>query len=899
AVGATRTTTITYTITDNEGGTDTATVTVTVTGTNDAPVSTPLGNITNDDADVVSVDVSGSFSDPDATDVLTFSATGLPPGLGIDPASGVISGTIAPNASVTGPYTVIVTATDPSGATTSETYTWTVNNPAPDAVDDVLVVSENATGAGDVIANDSDPDGDTLVVSAVNGVAGNVGAAVAGSNGGTFTVAANGSYSFDPSGDFDDLAVGATRTTTITYTITDNQGGTDTATVTVTVTGTNDAPVSTPLGNITNNDADVVSVDVSGSFSDPDATDVLTFSATGLPPGLTIDPASGVISGTIAPNASVTGPYTVIVTATDPSGATTSETYTWTVNNPAPDAVDDVLGVLENATGAGDVLGNDSDPDGDTLVVSAVNGVAGNVGNAVAGSNGGTFAVAANGSYSFDPSGDFDDLAVGATRTATITYAITDNQGGTDTATVTVTVTGTNDAPVAGNDTFTVNEDGSTTIDLLGNDFDTDGDGLTVVLLDGQPVSPGVPIALADGSGVVVIDATGQATFSPAPDFNGPVTFTYGVDDGHGGTSTAIVDGIVVPVNDPPIAMTDVAQSPEGDPVVVDVLANDTDIDGDSLVVVDAASPNGTVVINPDGTITFTPDPSFSGVATVTYTVSDGNGGQDVATVLIDVDVIDHVDLPGPVPVTPPLPLPDIGSSLAVTGVVVDTVNGISQLNSIAGSLGVDNVVVAAANGIQSLGGIGEIGADGKTISSVLAQQELSRLSAIGEQYLGLQSGSTWDVRGLTGFSLRFQLGADGAGFDGDELVVESLVRERVLILHLGTRFSDFGSRAVEYRVTQSDGRPLPAWLDRVGRDVIVGQRPASVETLQIKVTAVSADGASVTRNVTIEAVTGEIQPLASTNTNVVPNMFSDELHRRNDQGRQDVDTLYRALRSR
>ena len=244
---------ITVNVTNATFGTtsNTAVSTIHVTAVNDAPVSTPLGNLTNDDADVVSVDVSGSFSDPDATDVLTFSATGLPPGLTIDPASGVISGTIAPNASVTGPYTVIVTATDPSGATTSETYTWTVNNPAPDAVDDVLVVSENATGAGDVIANDSDPDGDTLVVSAVNGVAGNVGAAVAGSNGGTFTVAANGSYSFDPSGDFDDLAVGATRTTTITYTITDNQGGTDTATVTVTVTGTNDAPVSTPLGNIT------------------------------------------------------------------------------------------------------------------------------------------------------------------------------------------------------------------------------------------------------------------------------------------------------------------------------------------------------------------------------------------------------------------------------------------------------------------------------------------------------------------------------------------------------------------------------------------------------------------------------------------------------------------------
>jgi VCBS repeat-containing protein len=221
----------------------------------------------------------------------------------------------------------------------------------------------------------------------VNGVAGNVGSAVAGSNGGSFNVAADGSYTFVPGSDFDDLAVGETRTTTITYTITDGEGGTDTATVTVTVTGTNDAPTSTALADLVNDDADAVSVDVSGSFSDTDASDVLTFSATGLPAGLSIS-NTGVISGTIDNSASASGPYSVTVTATDASGATTQQTFTWTVSNPAPDAVNDILGVTENASGSGDVIANDSDADDDTLTVSAVDGVAGNVGSAVAGSNG-------------------------------------------------------------------------------------------------------------------------------------------------------------------------------------------------------------------------------------------------------------------------------------------------------------------------------------------------------------------------------------------------------------------------------------------------------------------------------------------------------------------------------
>ncbi|MCB1520481.1 MAG: cadherin-like domain-containing protein, partial [Hyphomicrobiaceae bacterium] len=210
---------ITYTITDNEGGTDTATVTVTVTGTNDAPVSTPLGNLTNDDADVVSVDVSGSFSDPDATDVLTFSATGLPPGLTIDPASGVISGTIAPNASVTGPYTVIVTATDPSGATTSETYTWTVNNPAPDAVDDVADVIDGEPTVIDVLANDRDGGGDIDELTVVS----------ASAEHGVVTINPDGTITYEP-------AYGYEGEDVIVVEISDGEGGFATAVVTLKVT---------------------------------------------------------------------------------------------------------------------------------------------------------------------------------------------------------------------------------------------------------------------------------------------------------------------------------------------------------------------------------------------------------------------------------------------------------------------------------------------------------------------------------------------------------------------------------------------------------------------------------------------------------------------------------------
>ena len=292
-------------------------------------------------------------------------------------------------------------------------------------------------------------------MSLVNGVAGNVGNTVAGSNGGSFTINSDGSYSFTTGTDFDDLAVGETRDTALTYTILDADGAASTATVTVTVTGENDAP--TLVGSIptqTNDDSDPVSIDISGFFADGDATDVLTFIDGGtLPPGLSLDPLSGLITGTLDNSASAGGPYSVSITADDGNGGTTTQTFDWNVNNPGPLATDDALASTENGSLSGNVMtvdngnGIDGDPDGDPIAVIQVVGLGGSVGTAVTGSSGGQFTINADGSYSFDPGVDFDDLGVGQSRTTAVTYTIADSDGATHLATVTVTVTGENDAP--------------------------------------------------------------------------------------------------------------------------------------------------------------------------------------------------------------------------------------------------------------------------------------------------------------------------------------------------------------------------------------------------------------------------------------------------------------------
>ncbi len=344
---------VTYTISDGNGGTDMATLALTMTPTNDPPViinpnnpGSPLDPIeavdplniipdvvTSDSLTPPTIDVSDFVVDPEG-DILTYTATGLPPGLTLDPATGIISGTLPPDASQGGEngdgvYLVTVNIDDGEGNETTTTITYTIGNPQPVATIDATAIDEDTVATGNVLSNDSDTDGDPLVVSAVSG--GVVGQPIAMPFG-TIVLNADGTYTFTPNDTANALPAGEIVTEQITYTVSDGNGGTDTATLTITITGTNDAPVAADLPDRFNLEGDNAEIDISKAFTDPDG-DPLAFSATGLPPGLTIDPVMGVISGEIAVGAAEEGPYTVTVTADDGKGGLITVTFTYTVDN--------------------------------------------------------------------------------------------------------------------------------------------------------------------------------------------------------------------------------------------------------------------------------------------------------------------------------------------------------------------------------------------------------------------------------------------------------------------------------------------------------------------------------------------------------------------------------------
>ncbi|MCB1204977.1 MAG: putative Ig domain-containing protein, partial [Verrucomicrobiae bacterium] len=256
------------------------------------------------------------------------------------------------------------------------------------------------------------------------------------------------------------------------------------------VNGVNDTPVA--VGTISDqddNDSDSVSVDMSGYFADPDAGATLTYTASGLPPGLSIDLDTGIISGTLDSSASAGGPYLVQVTAEDENGASLTRSFTWNVSNPGPVAGDDDFDtVLESGVVVvgNAVVSNDSDPDGDTLTASLPVGMGtphdfnGTIKDAVAGSQGGHFAIDANGDVTFDPGTDFDDLKGGESRQTTFSYLLSDTDGATTTATVTLTVTSTNLPPEADSGKITVSVGSRGGRLGLEAPSDPDGDPLTI-----------------------------------------------------------------------------------------------------------------------------------------------------------------------------------------------------------------------------------------------------------------------------------------------------------------------------------------------------------------------------------------------------------------------------------
>ena len=202
-------------------------------------------------------------------------------------------------------------------------------NAPPVAVDDAVTTDEDTVLNGDVLAAnpttpDSDPDVDPLLVTQVNGVEANVGTQITLPSGALLTVNANGTFTYDPNGQFESLSVADTAIDSSTYTITDGNDEFDSASVTVTIDGTNDPPVLDPIGNQTIDEETQLAF--TATATDVDAPDTLTFGLLGEPVGASITPG-GVFTWTPT-EAQGPGTFTFDVVVTDDGSPNLSDSET-------------------------------------------------------------------------------------------------------------------------------------------------------------------------------------------------------------------------------------------------------------------------------------------------------------------------------------------------------------------------------------------------------------------------------------------------------------------------------------------------------------------------------------------------------------------------------------------
>src|SRR6056297_1570258 len=438
-------------------------------------------------------------------------------------------------------------------------------NLPPMAKPDSVSTDENTALTGDVLADngsgtDDDPDGDPLAVTEVNGVAGNVGTQITLASGALLTVNSDGTFSYDPNGQFETLAVGDSAAGTFDYTISDGLAS-DSATVTITINGANDAPMA---------NADARST-----------------------------------------------PENSVLTASDADGTATGA-------DPSDDGV----------------LANDTDIDGDALAVDQVEGDAGNVGTAVTLTSGATVTMAADGTFVYDPNGQFIGLDAGEQGSDAFSYRISDGNA-TSTSTVSLTIDGVNTPPSAADDAFSTNEDTQRTGDVFadnGNGTDIDPDDPLAVMNAGTLTATGL-------GGNVSLQTNGDFTYTPPANANGTDSFDYTLEDDNGATSTATVTITVQPVDDPPVAMDDAATITEDDPATaIDVLANDTDIDGGPIAVGSVTQPaGGTVTITNGGSdLSYEPDADFCNDGSPTddfsYTLAPGGSTATVSVTVVCVN---------------------------------------------------------------------------------------------------------------------------------------------------------------------------------------------------------------------------------------------------------------------
>jgi VCBS repeat-containing protein len=598
-----------------------ATVSITVTAANDAPVAVDDAYLVTEGQSLTTSLANGVLvndSDVDADPLTAVLVTG--------PAHGTL--TLNPDGTITYVHDGTDTGADSftyranDGTTNSNTATVTINvtpvNDAPVAVNDVYTVLEGGSlniAAPGVIANDTDEESNPLTATVVTGPAH-----------GSLSLASDGSFLYNHDGT-------DSGNDSFTYTVNDGTSTSNTATVTINVTPVNDAPIANadaytvleaatltvPVGTgVIANDVDEESNPLTASVIATPAHGSLTLNANG--------------SFTYTHDGTDTGNDSFTYTVSD--GTSTSNTATVTINvtpvNDAPVAAAGSYGVNEGATlniSAPGVLTGATDEESDPL--TAVVGT---------GPTHGSLTLNSDGSFTYTHDGT-------DSGNDSFTFSANDGSSSSPPQTITILVTPLNDAPVANNDAYSVNEAQTLTLPALTGVIANDTDE------ESNPLTASVVATPAHGS--LTLNANGSFTYTHDGTDTGNDSFTYTVSDGTSTSNIATVSINVTPVNDAPVAVADSYPVLEAGTINIaaatGVLTNDTDEEANPLTAVLVAGPaHGSLTLNANGSFSYTHDGTDTGSDSFTYKANDGTSDSNVATVTIVVTPVNDAPVANP-----------------------------------------------------------------------------------------------------------------------------------------------------------------------------------------------------------------------------------------------------------
>ncbi len=558
---------------------------ITVVNTNDAPVVSSTAVTVATQGSAYSYSFAGT--DVDVGDTLTRSVVTKPAWLNFNASTGLLSGT--PGNSDVGVHAVTLRITDAAGLFANQSFNITVANinDAPTITGSPAVtVAQGSAYSFVPTAADADT-GTTLSFSIANKP-----------TWATFNTA-TGALSGTPA----NADVGATAG--IVISVSDGTLSASLPAFTLTVTNINDAPT------ITGSPAVTVAQGTAYSFvptaADVDTGTTLTFSIANKPTWATFNTATGALSGTPT-NTDVGATAGIVISVSDGTLSASLPAFTLTVTNinDAPTITGSpAVTVAQGAAYSFVPTAADVDT-GTTLTFSIANKP--------------TWAIfnTATGALSGTPT----NADVGAT--AGIVISVSDGTLSASLPAFTLTVTNTNDAPVAANSSATTVEDTALSLTLTAQDPDQDQLSFEIV------TQPEHGTATVQGSLLV---------YTPEQDFNGTDSISFVANDAESSSAVATISLTVTPVNDNPQIEDDSysLQRVDTNQYQLAVLANDSDVDGDTLTIDGASTSVGTVVFNAQGLTLTTPD-RYVGPVSLRYTVTDGKGGRDTADVNLIIE---------------------------------------------------------------------------------------------------------------------------------------------------------------------------------------------------------------------------------------------------------------------